>query len=192
MSKVLINHTLPEGVAKDLVDLVPFGTKAVDSYAAVLRAQGWTLASIGEPLGISRERIRQRVARVDLEDAEEYVYTMRGLYRKSLEIPEIPERADRQPKEIVLPNDETLARLRELQPLAQQVRYNHTKYRDEAEEYVQLLWKAHTEEGVSVYRLAKLLGVLPCGIESRFVRYGLKETSGSSNSYTPVKYRTIA
>ena len=73
--------------------------------------------------------------------------------------------------------------------MASKVRYGHSSYRDEAEEYVSLLWHAHTVEGASVYRLAQLLGVNPSGIQSRFVRYGYKTTEGASKSFTPIKYR---
>lgn len=187
---ILINQTLPEHVAEELRTLKSaFGTESLNAYMYLLRDKGWTLASIAEPLGITRERVRQRINTTNKSRASKAVAALQSMTTLELDVPELPEREVPQPRETILPSDETLKRLRELQPLAAQVRYNHAKYREEAEEYVALLWYAHTVEGVSVYRLGKLMGVLACGIESRFVRYGYKETSGSSGAYTPLRHR---
>jgi hypothetical protein len=187
--KLRRNLTLPESVGLTFDMMVGSGGSNLrNAYMRVLRDRGWTLQSIAEAVGdISRERARQCVESVSSEDAEEALYGM------SIPIPDLPDKPERpKPTPRPLPSDVTLTRLRELQPLAAQVRYAHGQYRDEAEEYVALLWYAHTVEGVSVYRLGKLLGTLPCGIESRFVRYGYKETNGTSASFTPVKYRKTA
>jgi len=187
------NLELPEEVADEFQVLTEYDLEVRDSYMRLLRDKGWTLQSIADAVGdISRERVRQCVESVDSKDAMATVKRMGGAdERLTFSIPDVPLLPERvpSPRVVVDPSPETLARLKELQPLANQVRYAHKAYRKEAEEYVALLWKAHTVEGVSVYRLGQLLGVLSTGIHSRFVRYGYKTTKGKSKSFEPVKYR---
>ena len=186
-TKLRKNVALPEEVVHAFESMVGAGTTRVrNAYMRVLRDRGWTLQSIADAVGdVSRERVRQCVESVSSADA---VLILAGHFDDT-PIPELPDKPVKVPREIIMPSDATLQRLKELKPLAAQVRYTHTQYREEAEEYVALLWHAHTVEGVSVYRLGKILDVLPCGIESRFVRYGYKETKGSSTAYNRIKYR---
>lgn len=186
--KMKKNLTLPDEVSVAFESLVGWGDSNVrNAYMAVLRDKGWTLQAIADAVGdISRERARQCVSSIDINFAR---MVMQG-YPDALPVPNVPDKPERPaPLPRPMPTPETLNRLRELKPLAAQVRYAHGSYRDEAEEYVALLWHAHTVEGVSVYRLGKLLDILPCGIESRFVRYGYKETRGTSGAFSPIKYR---
>lgn len=184
VEKVKKNMRLPDSVRLEFENMVESSEKR-NAYMRLLRDKGWTLQAIADAVGdISRERARQCVESVSSEDAAVI------LGSRHIPIPDLPDKPERpKPAPRPMPSEETLTRLRELKPLAAQVRYSHGQYRDEAEEYVALLWHAHTVEGVSVYRLGKLLDVLPCGIESRFVRYGYKETKGSSVSYNAIKYR---
>jgi hypothetical protein len=72
-------------------------------------------------------------------------------------------------------------------PKAQQVRGKSKRYRREAEEFTALLNYAHKIEGVSLYRLAKTLGVTHAAIRFRLCRYGyLKPGLGKSGVYSPV------
>jgi hypothetical protein len=90
-------------------------------------------------------------------------------------------------REFVEPSPETLKRLLELQPYAQQVRSYGKAYRKEAEEYTWLVNYAHTVEGVTLYRLAKRLGVTHGALRFRLARYGYKSpVSGASKAYTPI------
>jgi hypothetical protein len=67
------------------------------------------------------------------------------------------------------------------------VRSNGKKYREEAEEYTKLLNHAHTVEGVTLYRLAKRLGVTHGALRFRLVRYGYKKpVTATSKVYTPI------
>jgi hypothetical protein len=85
------------------------------------------------------------------------------------------------------PTPETLARLLELQPNAQKVRFNSTKFRKEAEEYTALINHAHTIERVTLYRLAKRLGVTHGALRFRLARYGYKEPpTATSRAYQVV------
>jgi hypothetical protein len=110
-------------------------------------------------------------------------------------IPELPVKEVKAKREFVEPSAETLARLLELQPLAQQVRSSSMRYRNEAEEYTKLLYHAYAVEGVSIYRLGLRLGVTHSALRFRLARYGYmpnESASGrTSKVYQPVKNRVI-
>jgi hypothetical protein len=104
-----------------------------------------------------------------------------------IDIPAPPLKPERNKPAYIEPTPETLRRLLELQPYAQQVRANGTKYRAEAEEYTKLLDYAHTIEGVTLYRLAKRLGVTHGALRFRLVRYGYKKPiTATSKVYQPI------
>ena len=97
------------------------------------------------------------------------------------------------PPVYIEPSPENLARLLELKPLAQKVRYDHTTYRKEAEEYSALIWHVHSVEGVTLYRLAKRLGVTHGALRFRLARYGYKlPKTAKSPCYTPIKQENRA
>lgn len=138
----------------------------------------WTYEAVANASGLTRERVRQ-IAKANEVLAEEFDF--------DLEIPEPPVKPERPKPQYIEPQPETLKRLLELQPYAQQVRSNGTKYREEAEEYTALLNHAHTVEGVTLYRLAKRLGVTHGALRFRLVRYGYKKpVSATSKVYNPV------
>jgi AraC-like DNA-binding protein len=146
-----------------------------DELIRELRNVGWTLEAIAAASGITRERVRQ-IAK-----------TPSGSTVVDFPIPMPPLKPVKPKPVYVEPSPETLARLLELQPLAQQVRSNGKKYRAEAEEYTALLNHAHVNEGVTLYRLAKRLGVTHGALRFRLVRYGYKTpTSATSKVYTPI------
>jgi predicted transcriptional regulator len=151
-----------------------------DDLIKGLRRVGWTYVSIADPLGLSRERVRQ-------------ISSQRGTgsYEEPLPLP--PYKPVKAKREFVEPSAETLARLKELQPKAQQVRSTSPRYRQEAEDYTALLNKAHVEEGVSVYRLAKRLGITHSSIRFRLARYGYRTPPSGSDSpvYRPLKHRLL-
>jgi transcriptional regulator with XRE-family HTH domain len=190
-------HTITNGLV--LPDNVQLILKSLDgktdalvrnSYIAALRYAGWTLQSIGDATGVSRERIRQIESTIDLELVRQI-----KMFPNEFPIPALPTETVIEYKyEAYEPSPETLARLLELQPLAQQVRSHSPRYRAEAEEYVALLWKAHNEEKVTLYRLAKCLGVTHGALRFRLVRYGYMTPSqgGSSRSYRPVMQKNRA
>jgi hypothetical protein len=169
--------TLPDDVVEAFRTLEDTETR--DDYVALLRASGWTLQSIAAASELSRERVRQIV-----KDRE-------GVVIQDFEggpTPLPPEREIKAPVEYVEPLPETLERLLELKPLAMKVRSNLPDYREEAEEYTALLNHAHTVEGVTLYRLAKRLGVTHGALRFRLARYGYKQPkTGTSKVYTPIK-----
>ena len=182
-----MNHTIPEEARLNLYarlsTLTPREARDLrGAYAAVLRSKGWTLQSIADIMGISRERVRQ-LARLPLALAEEAVAGY------NLQVPEVPLRevVKRSPRVFIEPSPETLSRLLELQPLAQKVRGHGKTNRAEGEEYTRLLDYAHRVEGVTLYRLAKRLGVTHGALRFRLARYGYKAPiNGTSRVYNLV------
>lgn len=177
--------TLPSVVTTALC-LVPVKEKELRAaYVYALRIKGWTLQAVADSLGVTRERVRQ----LETQASPEMVYLVQQA-PGSYPVPDVPTET------ITVqvgyahtdPAPETLARLKELQPIAQSVRWDLVKGRAEAEEYTALLWKAHTEEDVTVYRLAQLLGITYSAIQFRFTRYGYKPLQGGkSKAYAAIK-----
>jgi len=149
-----------------------------NSYIKALRGRGWTLASISDATGMTRERVRQINSQTDLATPLD----------ESFLVPELPNKPEKVKREFIEPSEQTLARLKELQPLAQQVRSSALRFREEAEEYTALLWEAHSKEGVPIYRLAKRLGVTNSAIRFRLIRYGYIKVKVDSDSkvYAPI------
>jgi transcriptional regulator with XRE-family HTH domain len=146
-----------------------------DTYVRALRNKGWTLQSIAEACDVSRERVRQIC-----EMPESKLFD-------SVVVPSPPVKQMREKVVYAQPTKETLDRLLELKPLAQQVRSHATRYRAEAEEYTRLLNHAHKIEGVSLYNLARHLGVTYPAIRFRLTRYGyLDAGNGTSKVYNPI------
>lgn len=181
------HQVLPENVANILRELNEDnerGNIVRDAYITALRHAGWTMQSVATALGISRERVRQIETKTSMTLVAEI-----SQFSNEFPIPQRPMVAiEKDVYEYILPSEETLARLLELQPLAQLVRSSSQAYRKEAEEYTQLLWKAHSEEGVPVNRLAKCLGVTHGAIRFRLARYGyIEPKSGKSKVYKKVR-----
>jgi DNA-binding transcriptional MerR regulator len=150
-----------------------------NSYIKSLRNEGWTLASISEVIGMTRERVRQIAANPETVELDKEV---------ELVIPKLPFKPVRVLKEVKTPSPQLLERLLELQPLAQQVRSNALRFRSQAEEYTNLLWTAYSVEGISLYRMSKLLGVTHSALRFRLIRYGylVPKTDVKSKVYKPI------
>lgn len=147
-----------------------------NAYARALRDAEWTLQSISDAAKLTRERVRQIVSETHTADIS------------NLPIPEPPKHDRKAPREYVEPDPAKLARLLELKPLAQQVRLNSPLYREEAEEYTKLLADVHLNDKVTLYRLAKRLGVTHGALRFRLARYGYKvPKNGESKVYTPIR-----
>ena len=183
--------TLPDEVYEQFGYLLEYDLDPRDAYMRLLRDEGWTLQSIADAVGeITRERVRQCIDEMSSEDARKIaIKYLKKDARLIFYVPEVPTHPLSIPKPVVMPEPETLERLKELQPIASKVRGLSPKHRDEADEYVSLIWHAHTVEGVSIYRLAKLLGVTNGALQTRLVRYGYMPTGGESKSYTRIAYR---
>jgi transcriptional regulator with XRE-family HTH domain len=153
-----------------------------NAYMKALRERGWTLESVAECADISRERVRQITTGIPMSEAFRVAAA-------GYPIPEPPRYEEKAPAsdKYIEPTPETLTRLLELQPFAQQVRSYGSRYRKEAEEYTWLVNYAHTVEGVTLYRLAKRLGVTHGALRFRLARYGYKKpVNAVSGAYTPI------
>lgn len=151
-----------------------------DKLIKQLVSASWTYEAISNASGLTRERVRQ-IANASMTLATEFDYDL------GIQIPEPPLKPEKEGPSYVEPHPDTLARLLELQPYAQQVRSNGKKYREEAEEYTKLLDHAHRVEGVTLYRLAKRLGVTHGALRFRLVRYGYKDPiTATSKVYQPI------
>lgn len=171
------NAVLPAEVADAARGL---GRADRDEYLRDLRRLGWTLQSIADAADLTRERVRQVL---ELPVSEAAAQRVRHLPHP--ELPLLPWPTSAEPRPDVRP--ETLARLLELQPFAQLVRSSSKRHRLEAEEYTRLLAEA-TGQGVSVYRLAQVLGVTHNAVRARLIRYGYAPmpANGDHVFYRPV------
>lgn len=181
---VLHGQVLPSNVVEVIKNIEKDDMFIRNVYLAALRHEGWTLQSIADTVGLSRERVRQIEVDIDKSLIDQI-----KLFPEQFPLPSIPTITEtRVVYKAVEPKPETLKRLKELQPFAQLVRSHSPKYRAEAEEYAALVWKAHNDENVTLYRLAKCLGVTHGALRFRLVRYGYMEPSrgGKSRAYTKI------
>lgn len=169
--------TLPDDVVRAFADLDD-DLETRNVYSAALRRAGWTLQSISNATGVTRERIRQVESTVT--DAEVQALT-------GLPVPMPPTKPSRTRRTYIEPDAAKLQRLLELQPQAQQNRHNSAEHRQAAEDYTALVWEVHHADGVPLYRLAKRLGVTHGALRFRLARYGYKlPESGVSKVYTRI------
>jgi hypothetical protein len=160
------------------------------AYIYVLRMKGWKLQALADALGLTRERIRQIETKASPALAMHVLADPGSFPVPELDTVEIEVLA---PPVYIEPSPEALARLLELKPLAEKVRYDHLQYRKEAEEYSALIWHLYSVDGVTLYRLAKRLGVTHGALRFRLARYGyLLPKTGKSSCYTPIKQNNRA
>jgi transcriptional regulator with GAF, ATPase, and Fis domain len=168
------NQSLPTDVVQ-LFDSISNSTDR-DNLIRNLYDAGWTQSSIARSIDLTRERVRQ-ICEMPMDELSTTEFT----------IPKPPVHAPKPKREFIEPDADSLARLLELQPMAKQVRSHATRFRVEAEEYTALIAKLHEVDGVTLYRLAKRLGVTHSALRFRLARYGYKlSENGSSKVYQPI------
>lgn len=148
-----------------------------DDYVRNLRRAGWTLQTISDAIGVSRERVRQ-ICEMPMSDTN---------VAETYPVPLPPTVQPRMKKEYKEPSPELIAKILELQPFAQQVRSNSTRFRAEAEEYTRLINQARLE-GTSIYKLSTIIGLSPSALRFRLTRYGYMPAPSGSTSLV---YRAI-
>jgi transcriptional regulator with XRE-family HTH domain len=174
-----INHVLPTEVV-DTFKTINEDIPKRNAYIKALRNQEWSLQSLADVHGVTRERIRQ-ICNGDYETSAREVSVA------GFPLPTPPLKPVREKKIYAEPRADALAKMLELQPLAQQVRSHSPRYRKEAEEYSALIYETYKQDGVSLFRLAKYLGVTHGSLRFRLARYGYMEKNGSTNScYKPI------
>ena len=166
---------LPTDTAELLKSLSMTDRKA---YVKKLCLAGWTYQSIADVFKVSRQAIEQYLKKAE---PSEYV--------DSLPIPEVPSEPIYQVKRQEV-SDDVLLQLKELHAKAKLVRGKGKQYRHEAELFTKLAWE-QTQQGVSVYSLAKSLGVTHGALLFRFVRYGYATSESQSKVFRPLTNREI-
>lgn len=71
--------------------------------------------------------------------------------------------------------EQVLARVEELKPFVAKQGGGGGSMRAKNREYTDLLWYAHNDLGLTVYRVAKLIGADYGCVRARLVRYGYKQ-----------------
>lgn len=154
------NLILPDEAVATLERLAATPDKR-NQYLTALREARWTYQSMAEATGLTRERIRQIVAKVQQDHGQDM----------ALSVPVPPSKPTRQPAQYNEPDPGVLARLTALQPMAQQARGDGSKHYAESIEYSRLIWEQHTIKGVPLYRLALRLGVTHGALRFRLQRH---------------------
>lgn len=174
------NQTLPKWVG----ELIATSSRNKrDAMIYYLYTVGWTYQAIADASGVTRERTRQ----ICMSMAGVAAYMLPETFPM---FPAAPVHTPKLKKTYVEPSPDTLSRLLALQPAAQKVRSSSKSFRKEAEEYTALLNYAHKIEKVTLYRLAKRLGVTHGALRFRLARYGyLSPATGKSKVYKPVSLK---
>ncbi len=146
----------------------------LDAYIFKLREVGWTLQAIGDALGISRERARQRC-----DNATDAAY-------QSGELPEVPD-PPLKPRKVSKPRMRPafIDWLRQIYPVANRCRGTHAVGSPERVASEQL-WAAINEamaQGISGADIARVLGVSVRTIYAGLKRHGHRKQSPSQSLY---------
>jgi predicted transcriptional regulator len=166
---------LPTDTAELLKTLSMTDRKA---YVKRLCLAGWTYQSVADVFKVSRQAIEQYLKKSEPSE-----------YADSLPIPEVPSDPIYQVKRQEV-TDDVLLELKEVYEKAKLVRGKGKKYRHEAELFTKLAWE-QTQQGVSVYSLAKSLGVTHSALLFRFVRYGYTTTESQSKVFRKLTNREV-
>lgn len=152
-----------------------------NQYVWRLRTEeGWSLESIGQAIGVTREMVRLIVKELSntsftlLPTVSHLVVPKRERYEKVT--------LKRKPLD-----PSVLLRLKELHARATLLRGKSVDNRFEAQEFTRLIHE-QTLLGVSTYTIAKELGLTIGAINLRLIRYGYRETQGKSRALTRIKY----
>jgi predicted transcriptional regulator len=147
-------------------------------YVKRLCLAGWTYQSVADVFKVSRQAIEQYLKKADVSE-----------YVNGLPIPEVPSDPIYRVKRLEV-DDDVLLELKELHAKAKLVRGKGKQYRHEAELFTKLAWE-QTQQGVSVYSLAKSLGVTHGALLFRFVRYGYTTSESQSKVFRQLTNREI-
>jgi len=182
--EVTVGNPIPKQLLTAEVHLAFSSLKTKEErnqYAWRLRTEeGWSLESIGQAIGVTREMVRLIVKELNktsftlLPTVSHLVVPKRVRYEKVT--------LKRKPLDPAV-----TARLKELHARATLLRGKSTENRTEAEEFTRLIHE-QTLLGVSTYTIAKELGLTIGAINLRLIRYGYKKTNGNSRALTRIKY----
>jgi len=159
-----------------------------NAYMYALRRAEWTLQSISDSSGLTRERVRQIVK--EFEKTGDKTANVAG------PIPTPPSKPEKV-SPFTEPDPEKVTRLLAIQRQAQKSRGTGSKYQKEGDEYTALVADVHLNDGVPLFRLAKRLSEQPeaygtvthGALRFRLARYRYKLPAAdvkSNKVYTPI------
>ena len=150
-------------------------------YVSCLIQQGWKQRTMAETLGLSRTGVANLCIKDDLveQSLEEY----RLIINRPLRLPLPPSRPEkRKAPARVKASAETIEMLKDLHAKARNYR-GTTKNKEESYLFTAAVYYVNTVDGVSLYSIAKEIGLTHAALSSRLVRYGYKSTTGKSGAY---------
>jgi hypothetical protein len=173
-SHIWKGQQVPEAFAAHLRKLREDRDSRYPATLVIAKLNGWTYQALANALGVSRQAVEQAAAR-----AEAHVVT------RIPDVPLPPRKPQPEPKaparRRLLIHDELAERLREMQQTAATVNGAtpaDAPERRVSEEFTALLHSL-TEQGVTVYHIAQVLGVRHNGIQARLARHGYRDASPS-------------
>lgn len=182
--KVQKTHLALPQETKDLL----LSLKGMDKVAYMKRLveAGWTYQSIAEIYGVTRQAIDISIKREYKKPALVQAWEQAKENSLALPMPELPSKPIYKSQRVEA-NAEAVAELKRLHDIAKQVRGKGQKHRAEADQFTRLAWEL-TQQGISIYSLAKSLGITTSALTFRFVRYGYKTSNGKSKAYVAIKH----
>jgi hypothetical protein len=179
---VKANQRVPEEFADILRHLYASNPDRLDSLLLAANMNGWTLSALAVPLGLGRERVRQRVAKAE----------------PAVNLPEVPPvpRRDNQmpnPKRRLELKQELIDELLEMQAVARTVNgamHPENPARRVSEQFSAQI-AAYVDQGVTVYYLAQVLGVHHNAIFTRLARHGYRDPAPSLVGTPGEAYRNL-
>ena len=165
---------LPERYAAKLREQNERDRDAATATMYVMRTQQWSLQAIADVIGVTNQTIDGRIfnwKHAGRNTAEAIGKAIPMPHPHNLAVP--PQLRSRHGP-VVQPTPEKIARLRELQTVARQVR-GHTPLdhptRQASEQLTEEIAELYAQ-GVSLYQLAKLMDLTYKGLKDRLIRHG--------------------
>lgn len=160
--------TVPDDFRQTLRDLRRRKDSRLPMVLKVAHLNGWPLRALGDAVGVSHEWVRLLVRRAN------------GAARDLPDVPLPPRESPpplKAPQRQLRVNPDLADRLREMQRVVRSV--NGSTPADAPERRVSVEYAAQlhalTLQGVSIYHLAKVIGVAQNAIRSRLARHGYRE-----------------
>jgi len=171
--RVQKEQTLPAEFASTLKAMRESKDQRLGAVLSIAKMNGWTYQSMASALGVTRQAVHQAVAHAKLDC--------------SGEVPDVPlpprkpQPEPKPPRRRLLINDELAEQLRDMQRIAAKVNGATPADAPERKVSVDLSAQLHalTQQGVSVYHIAEVLGVAHNAVRARLARHGYRKPQPS-------------
>lgn len=185
-------HRIPPKSADMLLMLrlltkVTNDAKTRKQLVATVRAfldAGWTLASVADACHVTRQTVFNWKQESEALDITKLV---------AMDVPPFvsssPAKVERKPKAMLSEADvKELLMLHDIAKRNRRGRVGTQSFTAEcSQRFTDMVWNLHNDKGVSIYAIAKAVGVTVAALQFRLVRYGYKTTTGKSKSYQPMQ-----